>query len=89
MLSAALLSILLTHFFNSILATLNGLSYVTPSLAAMAARKVFAHRVEIPTPENERSMQWGSDREAVAQILKNYTPESVIEEVLAEVECPL
>ena len=72
-----------------VLATLNGLDYLTPSLVAMAARKVFLHRIEITTPENERSMQWGSDLAAVAQALEGQTPEKIVEEVLATVDCPL
>jgi len=34
-------------------------------------------------------MQYGSDLASVAGLLRDYTPESVIEEVLASVEAPL
>lgn len=72
-----------------VLATLNGLDYVTPSLVGMAAKKVFLHRVEITTPEGERSVQWGSEVGAVARALQGQTPERVVDEVLSEVDCPL
>ena len=64
--------------------------FVTPSLVAMAARKVYPHRIElVKRPEDERSMQWGSKREAVAEALKGVTVDGVLEEILDKVECPL
>ena len=54
-------------------------------MVALAARKIYPHRIVITAPENERSMQWGSSLEAV----KAVTVEDVIEEVLESVEVPL
>ncbi|KAF2264854.1 hypothetical protein CC78DRAFT_532963 [Lojkania enalia] len=71
------------------LAPLHGLSYVTPSLVALAARKIYPHRIIITSPESERSMQWGSSLQAVKAILEGVTVEDVIEEVLQSVEVPL
>ena len=71
------------------LAPLHGLDYVTPSLVALAARKIYPHRISITTPEDERSMQYGSDLTAVTALLEDITPEAVVEEVLAAVEAPL
>lgn len=71
------------------LAPLHQLEFVTPALVAMAARKIYPHRIEITTPENERSMQYGSDLAAVTALLKGVTAEQVIEEVLVAVEAPL
>ena len=71
------------------LAPLHNLEFVTPSLVALAARKVYPHRIVITAPMNERSMQYGSDLTAVAALLEGVTPEYVIEEVLATVEVPL
>lgn len=65
------------------------MNYITPSLVALAARKVFPHRIEITLPEDERSMQWGSNLDAVAEKLEGVTPEIVVEQVLSEVEAPL
>ena len=71
------------------LAPLHGLDFVTPSLVALAARKIYPHRLVIVSASNERSMQYGSDLPSIASLLRDYTPESVIEEVLASVEAPL
>jgi hypothetical protein len=64
------------------LAPLHDLSYATPSLIALAARKIYPHRIHVVKPENERSMQWGSDLDAVATLLEGIRAEDVIEEVL-------
>jgi hypothetical protein len=56
---------------------------------ALATRKVYPHRINITTPENERSMQWGSSLEAVKAVLDGVMVEDVIEEVLQSVEAPL
>jgi MoxR-like ATPase len=71
------------------LAPLHGLDYVTPSLVALAARKIYPHRIIIAAPEMERSMQWGSELDAVRVLLDEVTPESVIAVVLNTVETPL
>ncbi|MCJ1394802.1 hypothetical protein MMC18_007682 [Xylographa bjoerkii] len=71
------------------LAPLHDLDYVTPSLVQLAARKVYRHRIAIVAPEDERSMQYGSDLAAVSALLEHITPELVIEEVLESIEVPL
>ena len=71
------------------LAPLHSLNYVTPSLVALAAKKIYAHRLSITSPQNERSMQYGSELVAVTAMLEGITPEHVIDEVLAAVEVPL
>jgi hypothetical protein len=71
------------------LAPLHGVDYVTPSLVALAAKKIYLHRIQIALPERERSMQYGSDLNAVQGLLDGVTPETVIEAVLNSVECPL
>ncbi|TID19011.1 hypothetical protein E2P81_ATG05987 [Venturia nashicola] len=71
------------------LAPLHGIDYVTPSLVALAARKIYSHRLVITTPENERSTQWGSSVEAVAELLDGITVEDIIEDVLETVQVPL
>ncbi|KAH7419245.1 hypothetical protein BKA64DRAFT_650412 [Cadophora sp. MPI-SDFR-AT-0126] len=64
------------------LAPLHGLTYATPSLIGLAARKIYLHRIHIVQPEKERSMQWGSDLDAISALLEGIGPEDVIEEVL-------
>jgi hypothetical protein len=71
------------------LAPLHNIDYVTPALVALAARKVYLHRIHITEPENERSMQWGSDIEAVRSMLQGVGPEEVIDEVLTMVTAPV
>ncbi|KAF2008419.1 hypothetical protein BU24DRAFT_415961 [Aaosphaeria arxii CBS 175.79] len=79
------------HFdlLSHALAPLHGLTYVTPSLVALAARKIYPHRIGLALPSAERSMQWGSSIEAVKAVLGGVTAEDVIEEVLQSVEAPL
>ncbi|KAF3046280.1 hypothetical protein E8E11_003533 [Didymella keratinophila] len=86
------ISALATRHFNTLayaLAPLHGLEYISPSMVALAARKIYPHRVAITTPENERSLQWGSSLEAVKAVLDGVTAEDVVEEVLQSVEVPL
>jgi len=73
------------------LAPLHDLDYATPSLIALAARKIYLHRIEIVKPEKERSMQWGSDLDAISALLEGIGAEDVIEDVLGSegVEAPL
>jgi MoxR-like ATPase len=71
------------------LAPLHGADYVAPALVGVAAKKVFLHRIRITTPENERSMQWGSKLEAVAAILEDIGPEEVVDDVLGMVTAPV
>ena len=71
------------------LAPLHGLDYVPPSLVALAVHKIYPHRLKLATAETERSLQWGSDPEAVRQLLDGMTVEDAIEDVLASVETPL
>ncbi len=71
------------------LAVIHGQTYVSPSLVALAVRKIYPHRVTIVAPEAERSVQYGSDIKAVSAILKGYHPSQVIEEVLSSVDIPI
>lgn len=71
------------------LAPLHGMDYVPPSLVALAARKVYPHRLVLATAENEKSLLWGSDPKAIKELLEGVTVEDAIEEVLASIEAPL
>ncbi|GAO16843.1 hypothetical protein UVI_02011670 [Ustilaginoidea virens] len=71
------------------LAPLHNMDYVTPALVGMAAKKIYLHRIRITTPENERSMQWGSTLAAVAALLKDVGPEQVVDDVLDMVTVPV
>ncbi|KAL2141403.1 hypothetical protein VTI28DRAFT_2447 [Corynascus sepedonium] len=75
------------------LAPLHGLDYVTPSLVALALRKVYLHRVGLVMaagrPDRERSVQWGSDVRLVKGFLEGLGVEDVLEDVLESVKVPL
>ncbi|KAL6878991.1 hypothetical protein J3F83DRAFT_724692 [Trichoderma novae-zelandiae] len=77
------------HQLVKSLAPLHQLDFVTPALVGLAVRKVYLHRIRITEPEKERSMQWGSQLEAVEALLEGVGPEEVIEEVLEMVTAPL
>ena len=71
------------------LAPLHGIDYVTPSLVALAARKVFLHRIEVVADaRRERSVQWGSDVGMVKGMLEGLGGEDVLDEVLGGVGVP-
>ncbi|TFB04126.1 hypothetical protein CCMA1212_003936 [Trichoderma ghanense] len=76
------------HQLVKSLAPLHKLDFVTPALVGLAVRKVYLHRIRITEPEKERSMQWGSQLEAVEALLEDVGPEEVIEEVLEMVTAP-
>ncbi|KFY30840.1 hypothetical protein V493_01609 [Pseudogymnoascus sp. VKM F-4281 (FW-2241)] len=71
------------------LAPLHGLRYVTPSLVTLAVKKIYPHRICITLPERERSVQWGSNIDAVASVLEGMGPDAVIDDVIGSVEVPL
>ncbi|KAL7795435.1 hypothetical protein V8C37DRAFT_374502 [Trichoderma ceciliae] len=77
------------HQLVKSLAPLHKLDFVTPALIGLAVRKVYLHRIRIAEPEKERSMQWGSQLEAVEALLEDLGPEEVMEEVLEMVTAPL
>lgn len=82
--SVSQVSDLLSRF----LAPLHGIDYLTPSIVALAARKVFRHRIVVASPDDDRSLQYGSDLKAVSRVLEAVTPDSILDGVLA-LEPPL
>ncbi|KAL6237239.1 hypothetical protein BDW75DRAFT_204587 [Aspergillus navahoensis] len=71
-----------------LLAVIHGIDYLTPSIVALAATKVFRHRIVVAKPEDDRSLQYGSDLSAVAKVLEYATPDTILESVLG-LEAPL
>ncbi|GAD99953.1 conserved hypothetical protein [Paecilomyces variotii No. 5] len=71
------------------LASLHGLDYVTPSIVALAAKKVYRHRIIVASPEEDRSLLYGSDEAAVSKLLRDVNPDIIIENVLGDIEAPL
>jgi hypothetical protein len=86
------ISPLATKHFDQLIKSLSPLhriDFVTPALVALAARKIYIHRIQVVQPEKERSIQWGSDLKAVENFLDGIGPEDIIEEVLELVTAPL
>ena len=55
------------------LALLHGLDFVTPALVALAARKVYPHRLKVLKPEAagwERSVMYGSKEQDIREVLE-------------------
>ncbi|KAK9455404.1 hypothetical protein V1511DRAFT_500355 [Dipodascopsis uninucleata] len=71
------------------LCPLHGISFATPSLVVIATRKTYAHRIIIPPADDERSTMYGSDPEALKQMMSNWTPDLIIEDVLDSVPAPM
>ncbi|KAJ5966152.1 hypothetical protein N7481_012866 [Penicillium waksmanii] len=69
--------------FAQFLAPVHGIDYLTPSIVALAARKVFRHRIIVANPDDDRSLQYGSDLGAVSHVLMDVTPDSILDGVLA------
>ncbi|CAG7947260.1 unnamed protein product [Penicillium nalgiovense] len=74
--------------FAQLLAPLHGIDYLTPSIVALAARRVFRHRIIVTPPGEDRSLQYGSNLHAVSDVLADVTPDSILDGVLA-LEPPL
>ncbi|EXJ78866.1 hypothetical protein A1O1_09268 [Capronia coronata CBS 617.96] len=70
------------------LAPFHGIGYVTPALVALAAKKIYPHRLIIASPERERSTQYGTDVATARELLRDLNPHKVIQQVLDTVECP-
>ncbi|KAG2417710.1 hypothetical protein HFD88_008929 [Aspergillus terreus] len=67
---------------SKLLAALHGIDYLTPSIVALAAKKAFRHRIVVAKPEDDRSLQYGSDLAAVSKVLSYATPDTILDSVL-------
>jgi hypothetical protein len=70
------------------LAPFHTIDYVTPALVALAAKKIYPHRIIIASPDRERSTQYGTDVATARDLLRDLNPHMVIQQVLDTVECP-
>ncbi|KAL2011417.1 hypothetical protein VTN00DRAFT_4135 [Thermoascus crustaceus] len=79
------------HLFrlSKCLAPLHGIDYLTPSIVALAAKKVYRHRIIVASAENDRSLQYGSNPIVVSRLLMGVSPETIIDDIIGEVEAPL
>ncbi|KAK9479966.1 hypothetical protein V1514DRAFT_350877 [Lipomyces japonicus] len=77
------------ELFVKCLAPLHGINFATPILVSIATRKVYSHRLAIPLPEEERTMIYGSDLDAVKNFLQHWTADLVIDDVISSVAAPM
>ena len=73
----------------SLLATVHGQSFMTPAIIGLAFPKIYHHRIKITTTESERSIQYGSHPDAIASILEGVKVDTILEDVLQELEVPV
>ncbi|KAI5811092.1 hypothetical protein DFH27DRAFT_531396 [Peziza echinospora] len=71
------------------LCPLNGLQFATPSLVALAVYKIYGHRIVVADKETDRSVMWGSKKDAVDKYLAQVDADMIIDNVLEEVRAPL
>ncbi|VVT54103.1 uncharacterized protein SAPINGB_P003908 [Magnusiomyces paraingens] len=73
-----------------IMCVVHGNEYATPSLVALAARKLFPLKVDMcRLPEYEPTLHYGSDIKLVTQWMKKWDAELIIDDVLNIVPAPL
>lgn len=82
------MDIFLTALLSRYLAPFHGIDYVTPALVALAAKKIYPHRIVIASPSRERSTLYGTDVATAGDLLRDLDPHKVIQEVLDTVDCP-
>lgn len=68
---------------------LHGIDYVPPALVDMAFRKTYLHRVVLADRNTARSLQWGSQPDAVEKDMAGITAEAALNAVIASVDTPL
>lgn len=68
---------------------LHGTLYATPSLVALAARKIFPLKLEICIPQDEPTLHYGSDIKLLSKWVSKWDQEMVIDDVLNNVMAPL
>ena len=71
------------------LCPLNGLQFANPSIVALAAYKVYGHRIVVADKDTDRSVMWGSNKEAVDKYLAEVDADMIINNVLDEIRAPL
>lgn len=77
------------EFLVRLLCVLHDYDFATPSLVAVAARKLFPFRIEICNPKDEPSLKYGGDIKIVTQWMKKWDTELVVEDVINVVPPPL
>lgn len=71
------------------LCPVNGLGFANPSIVALAAYKIYGHRIVVADANTDRSVMWGSNKEAVGIYLAQVDADMIINDVLEEIRAPL
>ncbi|KAJ8103949.1 hypothetical protein POJ06DRAFT_9852 [Lipomyces tetrasporus] len=71
------------------LCPLHGIGFATPSIVVIAARKTYSHRITLATAQDERSVLYGSEPEALSKFIQHWTPDLVLDDVLDTVPAPM
>ena len=64
-------------------------NYVIPTIVKLACRKLIPFKIQMVDPSLEPTLQYGSDIDLVAEMMKRMTPKMVVEDVLRKVGPPL
>ncbi len=63
--------------------------FASPTFVQVSALIYFPLRLKMVAPDEETSLAWGSDPELVGEMLKRWSPELIIEDVINKVAPPL
>lgn len=75
--------------FVRLMCVLNGSEYATPSVIAVAARKLLPSAVHIASPDFEPSLAYGSDYKLIEEYVTSWDGALVVEDVLNRVKAPV
>lgn len=70
------------------LAVLHDQDYLTPRIIDLAFTKTYLHRLILATDKTEKSLQWGSQPEAVALNMQGVTVDMALDAIIDSVAAP-
>jgi hypothetical protein len=77
------------EFLVRALCVLHDHDFVTPSIVAVAARKIFPLKIEMCEPQDEPTLQYGSDIKLVSKWIQKWDQELIVENVLDNASPPV
>lgn len=77
------------EFLVRMLSVLHDYDFATPSLVAIAAKKLFPFRIQVCHPIDEPTLKYGGDIKIVAQWMKKWDSELIVEDIINCVPPPL
>ena len=67
----------------------DGLQFANPSIVALAAYRIYGHRIVVADKDTDRGVVWGSRKGVVDKYLAQVDADMIINNVLEEVRAPL